>query len=379
MRHLLSHQAGLPVFPPVARDVGYDDREALVALLADSAPLHPPGEGVAEHALTYGHLLDEVLRRATGEPLADRFARVAGAAGWDLHLQVTDHDLPRVATVEDPDGTWASALSRRPPVGTRAQPPAGTARPGGPELRSLPADVLPSGGDARWRPRAGDVLRRRPPRGWLGGRAARSRAVARVRRARGVRTRSRARPAGHLDARLPGQRRGRTGRARHGRRRRVLGLDRTRRPLRRGVRDQKLGSHDRGEVVWEAIRRVPAVWPFARARREPRRPGRGRPPPAGRAVGHHPPRRVHRRGRDHPPALLRRHRHPGRRTRRPPGRGVLRRRVRRRHRPAHRGRQTLRRPRPRAALPPPPAVETPHSPATWPPGKPAGSPTRPCT
>ena len=88
------------------------------------------------------------------------------------------------------------------------------------------------------------------------------------------------------------------------------------------------------------------------------RPGRGRPPAGRRAVGHHPPRGVHRGGRDHPAALLRRHRHPARRTRRPPGRGVLHRRVRRRHRPAHRGRQTLRRPRPGAALPPPPALET---------------------
>ncbi len=129
MRHLLSHQAGLPVFPPVARDVGYDDREALVALLADSAPLHRPGEGVAEHALTYGHLLDEVLRRATGEPLADRFARVAGAAGWDLHLQVTDHDLPRVATVEDPDGTWASGYLDDPQWGPALSRPPGLLDP----------------------------------------------------------------------------------------------------------------------------------------------------------------------------------------------------------------------------------------------------------
>ena len=64
-------------------------------LLAAAAPVHPPGAGVAEHALTYGHLLDEVLRRATGEPLHERFARVAAAAGWDLHLRVADHDLAR--------------------------------------------------------------------------------------------------------------------------------------------------------------------------------------------------------------------------------------------------------------------------------------------
>jgi CubicO group peptidase (beta-lactamase class C family) len=106
MRHLLSHQAGLPAFPQEAEQLRYDDREALVNLLADAAPIHPPGQGVAEHALTYGHLLDEVLRRATGEPLADRFARIAGAAGWDLHLQVEDRDLRRVATLVEPQGTW---------------------------------------------------------------------------------------------------------------------------------------------------------------------------------------------------------------------------------------------------------------------------------
>lgn len=124
MRHLLSHQAGLPAFPEAASGVGYDDRTALVDLLAAAAPIHPPGAGIAEHALTYGHLLDEVLRRATGESLDVRFARIAGTAGWDLHLRVEDRDLPRVATLvesterwradylEDP--RWGPALSRPP-------------------------------------------------------------------------------------------------------------------------------------------------------------------------------------------------------------------------------------------------------------------------
>jgi hypothetical protein len=44
--------------------------------------VHPPGSGVVEHALTYGHLLDELLCRPTGEPLVERFARVANAAAW---------------------------------------------------------------------------------------------------------------------------------------------------------------------------------------------------------------------------------------------------------------------------------------------------------
>lgn len=129
MRHLLSHQAGLPVFPEGAERVGYDDRDALVGLLAEAAPVHPPGAGVAEHALTYGHLLDEVLRRATGEPLAQRFARVAADAGWDLHLRVGERDLARVATVVDPTGEWRSGYLEDPRWGPALSRPRGLLEP----------------------------------------------------------------------------------------------------------------------------------------------------------------------------------------------------------------------------------------------------------
>lgn len=129
LRHVLSHQAGLPVFPEEARRVEYDDRETLVDLLARAAPVHAPGAGIAEHALTYGHLLDEVLRRATGEPLAERFARIAGAAGWDLHLRVEGPDLPRVATLVDPTGTWRSGYLDDPRWGPALGRPPGLLDP----------------------------------------------------------------------------------------------------------------------------------------------------------------------------------------------------------------------------------------------------------
>lgn len=129
MRHLLSHQAGLPAFPQKAQAVSYDDREALVDLLAKAAPIHPPGAGVAEHALTYGHLLDEVLRRSTGTPLAERFARIAGEAGWDLHLRVDEHDLPRVATLVEPEGTWRSGYLKDPRWGPALGRPPGLLEP----------------------------------------------------------------------------------------------------------------------------------------------------------------------------------------------------------------------------------------------------------
>lgn len=129
VRHLLSHQAGLPVFPEEGLRVEYDDREALVDLLARAAPVHEPGAGVAEHALTYGHLLDEVLRRATGEPLAERFARIAAAAGWDLHLRVEESDLPRVATLVDPTGAWRAGYLDDPRWGPALGRPPGLLDP----------------------------------------------------------------------------------------------------------------------------------------------------------------------------------------------------------------------------------------------------------
>jgi hypothetical protein len=123
VRHLLAHQAGLPSFPPAAAHVAFDDDETLTGLLAEAEPQHEPGAAVAEHALTYGHLLDAVHGAATGAPLADRFTGIARERGWDLHLRVAEQDLPRVADVvplgdwpaqylDDP--RWAPALGRPP-------------------------------------------------------------------------------------------------------------------------------------------------------------------------------------------------------------------------------------------------------------------------
>ena len=271
MRHLLAHQAGIPAFPEEAVRVDYDDREALVALLAAAAPVHAPGDGVAEHALTYGHLLDEVLRRATGEPLVERFARIAAAAGWDLHLRVEAQDLPRVATLVEPSGRWASDYLADPRWGPALGRPRGAARPGGAELRPLPGHTVPGGGAPRQRPVPGGLLRRPAPARGPRRRAPGPRPVARLRLARGERSRPGARPAGHLDPRLPGRRRGRPGHARDGWRRRLLGLVRTGRRVRGRLPDQGPGR-SRPRRAGVGVPSRPA------SRRAP-------PRPAGRRLG----------------------------------------------------------------------------------------------
>lgn len=104
-RMVLSHTAGLP-----ALDADLTLADALagtpaVAALERQRPLWPPGSGHAYHAMTYGWLVAEVLRRATGAPLAEHLARLAG--GTDLLLGVTAADAGRVAAA-----SWDRSRSR---------------------------------------------------------------------------------------------------------------------------------------------------------------------------------------------------------------------------------------------------------------------------
>jgi len=140
LRHVLSHQSGLYAFPPGASTIDPLDGEALVEALADAAPLHPAGEGMAEHALTYGHLLHGVVQKATGETLAERFASLAESYAWDLHLSVRDADLPRVADLAYVAPGWADGYLSSPNDALTAS----LGRPAGP----LDVDLLNSD---RWR------------------------------------------------------------------------------------------------------------------------------------------------------------------------------------------------------------------------------------
>ena len=123
VRQVLAHQAGQWRFP--ATDLPFDDRAGLADLLADSPPEHEPGAGVGEHALTYGHLCDALVRHATGVDLADRFAALAAACGWDVHLRVAPADLDRVADVVPMEPGWADSKLTDPQWGPALAPPSG--------------------------------------------------------------------------------------------------------------------------------------------------------------------------------------------------------------------------------------------------------------
>lgn len=66
---ILSHRAGLPAIKePLPSDALYD-WETMTSALAAQAPWWPPGSKHGYHALTFGYLVGELVRRVTGKSL----------------------------------------------------------------------------------------------------------------------------------------------------------------------------------------------------------------------------------------------------------------------------------------------------------------------
>jgi CubicO group peptidase (beta-lactamase class C family) len=125
VRQLLTHTAGLPFFP-VPRDASaWRDWDLLCTDLAAASPEWPPGTVAAEHALTYGHLLGELVRRVDGRPPASFVAEeIAGPWRLDFSFGTTEPD--RCAELEfdrpdrrdelfgEPDSVHARAIANPP-------------------------------------------------------------------------------------------------------------------------------------------------------------------------------------------------------------------------------------------------------------------------
>jgi CubicO group peptidase (beta-lactamase class C family) len=117
VRWLLSHRSGLPVI-----DTRLTPDEALawhpvVAALAAQRPVWEPGTAHGYHALTYGWLVGEVVRRVDGRGLGQFFAdEVAGPLGLDFWIGLPADLEPRVsrlsqaAPVSMPEGLDLDSL-----------------------------------------------------------------------------------------------------------------------------------------------------------------------------------------------------------------------------------------------------------------------------
>jgi CubicO group peptidase (beta-lactamase class C family) len=84
---LMSHKAGVPAIrDPLPMGALYD-WDYMVDRLAAEAPFWEPGTRHGYHALTFGHLVGEVIRRVSGESVGTWVREhVAGPLGADYHI-----------------------------------------------------------------------------------------------------------------------------------------------------------------------------------------------------------------------------------------------------------------------------------------------------
>lgn len=103
VRHLLSHTSGVSAWAQPVEVSDLYDWERSTSMLAAQEPWWEPGSASGYHALNFGHLIGEVVRRITGRKLGEFFAQeVAGPLGADFHIGLPESEFGRVSNVIPP-------------------------------------------------------------------------------------------------------------------------------------------------------------------------------------------------------------------------------------------------------------------------------------
>jgi CubicO group peptidase (beta-lactamase class C family) len=103
VRWLLSHRAGLPAIRRTLPAAALFDWTAMTAALAETAPWWTPGERHGYHAITYGHLVGEVIRRVDGRTVGALLRDdVTGPLHADFFIGVPEEADGRAAEVLPP-------------------------------------------------------------------------------------------------------------------------------------------------------------------------------------------------------------------------------------------------------------------------------------
>ncbi|HEU0170068.1 MAG TPA: serine hydrolase domain-containing protein [Acidimicrobiales bacterium] len=102
--HALSHRAGVPAIRKPLTDDDLFDWGRMTAALAATEAWWVPGERLAYHSNTFGHLVGELVHRASGRMPGDLLRRVADPLGADVWFGVPAAEQHRCADV-----VWAPA------------------------------------------------------------------------------------------------------------------------------------------------------------------------------------------------------------------------------------------------------------------------------
>ncbi|MEW2515196.1 serine hydrolase domain-containing protein [Streptomyces sp. NPDC046870] len=156
VRHLLSHRAGLSGLrePHTLEDLY--DWELTTARLAAMAPWWEPGTRSGYHALTYGFLVGEVVRRVSGlRPGAFLEREVTGPLGLDFTVGLPERDSARAAQLVHPPAAsrteQAAVFSQLAPAALAAlnNPLVGAAEANSPAWRAAEIPAANGHGTAR--------------------------------------------------------------------------------------------------------------------------------------------------------------------------------------------------------------------------------------
>jgi len=147
LRQLLSHRAGLPAIrQPLPPEALYD-WDTMTAALAAEQPWWTPGEAHGYAPITYGWLIGELLRRATGrtpgEVIVERTAR---PLGLDFHVGLADSEFHRVAHISRGKGNLGDAAAQRVLNAMLREPQAMTTR-----AFTNPPSIMTSTNKPEWR------------------------------------------------------------------------------------------------------------------------------------------------------------------------------------------------------------------------------------
>ncbi len=124
VRYLLTHEAGLPAIGVRMPLGSLSDWEAMTTALAAQAPWWELGTGHGYHGVTFGHLIGEVLRRATGrmcgEIVHDELARPLDVELWmPLPVDCDERTSDLVVAVSE-EGTFFDGWNPETSLGPKA-------------------------------------------------------------------------------------------------------------------------------------------------------------------------------------------------------------------------------------------------------------------
>jgi CubicO group peptidase (beta-lactamase class C family) len=161
---VMSHSSGVSGLEHPAVMADLYDWEQSTARMAAQPPWWPPGTASGYHALNYGHLVGEVVRRITGQTLKQFVAaEIAGPLGADFQIGAAERDWARIADVVPPPPRpldLAAVDPASPAYKTMTGPVADAAAANTPDWRRADIGAANGHGNARSVARVMSVLSR---------------------------------------------------------------------------------------------------------------------------------------------------------------------------------------------------------------------------